>query len=448
MSIVIGLVGIGLVIFLHELGHLVAAKATGISVETFSIGWGPKITSFTRGGTEYRVSWLPLGGYCKMKGDTALLRAWRDKSERIEAEPGDFFAARPWQRIVVLAAGPFINFLFAVVVLGVIATIGYTIYTYDNRIVLASEYLSQPGPADEAGLETGDRIVAVDGSPTDTFRDIQQVISQNPREQLQLQIRRNGRSLAVSITPQLDPNSGAGQIGVYPWVPPVIESVTENSAADLAGLQPGDRIVSVDDTETPHSIAVRRAIDQGDAELSLAIDRGGRRIEVMVSPGEDESGSPVLGVRYEAMAARSPEVGPLRGMVVGAQDAVETLVLTIRSLRLLFAGVNLNEAVMGPVRLTYMAGEVASQGFQASIGRGLLSFFNFLSLISVALCFMNLLPIPALDGGQIVLATAEVVRRRPIHPKIVYRYQLVGNALILVLMVLALFNDILFFAGG
>jgi len=151
---------------------------------------------------------------------------------------------------------------------------------------------------------------------------------------------------------------------------------------------------------------------------------------------------------YETLEVRTPRFGLAAGLVEGVRQAFETLSLTVRGIGLLFAGVDLNQALMGPVRITYMVGEVATAGAEAGIGRGILSFFNFLSLISVTLFFMNLLPIPVLDGGQIVITLAEMVMRRQVHPRFVYHYQLVGNVIILGLMFFALFNDILFFARG
>ena len=136
------------------------------------------------------------------------------------------------------------------------------------------------------------------------------------------------------------------------------------------------------------------------------------------------------------------------GFVTGVRDSFETLFLTVKGIGLLFAGVDLNQALMGPVRITYMVGEVATAGASEGVGRALLSFFNFLSLISITLFFMNLLPIPVLDGGQIVLTLIEVVSQHPVSPRFVYRYQMIGNVLILGLMFFAFFNDFLFFARG
>jgi regulator of sigma E protease len=450
LNVLIGLIGLGLVVFLHELGHLIAAKANGVTVEAFSVGWGRKIWSFSRGGTDYRISWLPIGGYCKMKGEHALLRAWQERTPRIEVESGDFYAARPWRRVIILLAGPLVNLFFAIIVLAAIAIVGYSIQTFPNRIVMTTDYGgADTTPALAAGLETGDRIVAIDGDSIETFRDLQTTIARAPQEELRMTIERDGLTREATITPELDTSSGAGRIGVFPWVDPVVGRVEPSSAAAIAGLRPGDRILSVDDVATPHSIAVEVAVDAArQSTIPVVVDREGTEERLRLIPDVDSEGTASLGVMYETLEVRTPRFDLAAGLVEGVRQAFETLSLTVRGIGLLFAGVDLNQALMGPVRITYMVGEVATAGAEAGIGRGILSFFNFLSLISVTLFFMNLLPIPVLDGGQIVITLAEMVMRRQVHPRFVYHYQLVGNVIILGLMFFALFNDILFFARG
>lgn len=449
LNVVIGLLGLGLVVFLHEMGHLIAAKANGVTVEAFSVGWGRKIVSFTRGGTDYRISWLPIGGYCKMKGEHALLQAWQNRSSSVEVEEGDFLAAAPWRRVIILLAGPLVNLVFAVLVLGLIAMIGYSIQTFPNRIVLASDFGSTEGPATEAGLETGDVVTRIGNRNVETFRDIQTIIGQSAQQQLDLSYRRDGSVNSTTLTPELDVQTGAGRIGVYPWVDPVVSSVSPGTSADLAGLQPGDRIVEVGGAATPHSLAVQQALQEaGSAAVELRVERDGELRTLTAVPDSSESGQVALGVSWETLDLRSPRFGLLGGLVEGLRQSFETLALTVRGIGLLFAGVDLNQALMGPVRITYMVGEIATTSAEAGFGRALLSFFNFLSLISVTLFFMNLLPIPVLDGGQIVITLVEMLLRRPLHPRVVYHYQMVGNVIILGLMFFALFNDILFFARG
>lgn len=449
INILIGLFGLGIVIFVHELGHLLAAKAVGISVEAFSIGWGRALWSRSFRGTEYRISWLPIGGYCKMKGEHALIRAWQDRADHVNVEEGDFLAARPWQRIFVLVAGPLANVLSAIVVFGLVALVGTTTQDFPARIVLVGDYSDAITPAEEAGLETGDVVRTIDGATIRSFGDLREIVSRSADRDIVMTIERAGSERTVTVTPALDRSSGAGTIGVYPWVEPIVDEVGEGSAAELAGIATGDRIVAVDGQATPHSIAVEMALRAATrAEVAIAVERDGASVPVTAVPQADEAGVPRLGVAFQAMTVETPGLGPVRALATGARDTIDTLTLSLRGLGMLFRGIDVTNALLGPVRITYLVGEVATVGFAAGLMRGLTTLASFLGLLSVTLAFMNLLPIPVLDGGQIVLTVVEAIARRPLHPRLVYRYQMVGNVLILALMVFALFNDLIFFARG
>lgn len=445
-SILIGLIGLGLVVSVHEFGHLLAAKAVGIGVEAYSVGWGKKLFGFTKGETEYRLSAIPLGGYCKMKGEHALMEAWQNESSTIPAEEGAFYSAKPWERILVLFSGPLVNVLFAVLVFGVVAWAGYTVQTFSNRVVLASELTGSEAPADAAGLQTGDEIVEISGEEIRSFREIQEIVSRSPQEQLTVTVRRDGSRRVLEMTPRLNRETGAGQIGIYPWIEPVIGEIRPGSAAEVAGLRRGDRILSIGGREVNNSIDLVQALQDGSDARTVRYERNGEVATTRIVPGENEAGEPSIGVSFEPLEYRIQAEGLFPALGRGVERTVETLVLAVRSLGLLFAGVDLSQAVAGPVRITYLVGEVAQQGFQSGLGQGLVSFFNFISLISVMLFFMNMLPIPVLDGGQILLSAFEGVTRKPLRPRFVYRYQMIGTAIVLVIIGFAFFSDILFLA--
>ncbi|WP_455382649.1 RIP metalloprotease RseP [Salinispira pacifica] len=455
IQILIGLVGLGLVVFVHEAGHLIVAKLVGIEVEAFSIGWGKKLVGYTFRGTEYRISLIPLGGYCRMKGEHALQKAFETNADEIPKEPGDFYAARPWQRILVLLAGPAMNLLFAVVVLSIVWYAGFTIQTFGNRVVLESDYptasSSGPFPATKAGLQTGDRILEIDGQKINDFRDIEQAVSPNPDTTLQFTVETpQGDRQRLSVTPALNKSTGAGRIGVYPWVDPVVGSV--RGPAQQAGLKPGDKVVSLDGKPVNQSVQFQSIVD-GLAGKTVPITylRDGQKksssitIPLSAQDSKNRSVASDAGVRFRGLTVHTPRYTPLEAVGKGAQETVRTLTLTISGIGLLFRGVDLSQAVAGPIRITYLVGEVATQGFATSARAGLISFFNFLSLLSVVLFFMNLLPIPVLDGGQILLSAIEGVSRRPLRPRYVHRYQMVGVVIVFLLIFFAFFNDIMYF---
>jgi regulator of sigma E protease len=438
----LGLVGLGVVVFVHELGHFLAARLVGIDVEAFSIGWGKPILKKKVGTVEYRLGLFPLGGYCKMRGDNEFQEAWENRKNAVAPEPGSWFGANPFRRIIVALAGPFFNLVFAVLVLSVIWGTGFEVTTLDNRIILASEINGESYPADESGLKTGDRIIGINGHKTPYYHDIQENIAVNPEKNLSLAVERNGSMLDIEVRPSLDKSTGAGKIGIYFWTDPVISAVTGSAAA--AGLEEGDRILRVNGEALPYTVGMMKILEKSPPELTLDYDRNGQTGQAILIPAYAENGEADLGISYGIVQYRNPPLNPFAALVKGAQETWKTFVVSLRSLALLFKGIDLTQAVSGPVRITYMAGDIAAEGFAQSPGTGIRSMANFLSLISIALCVMNLLPLPVLDGGMILLFLIEAVRRKPLHPRAINAFQTVGVVLIFGLMLFAVFGDILY----
>ena len=261
MSFVIGLVGLSLMVLIHEFGHFLAARLFGVEVLKFSVGMGPKLWGKKIGRTEYLLSALPLGGYCQMKGEEDFVKAMEMKAKRIDGSPGSLYGVSPWKRMVIAFAGPFFNLASAALLFFVINIGGYTIETTDNRIVLASEFTGETDmPADKAGLRTGDRIAAVNGKKTEYFYQILEAAALNADKELTLTVDRRGDLMTVRVTPRLNPQTGGGVIGVYSFQPPEVAEVRTGSPAFEAGLRPGDVITAVDDHPVAHSIELQQAL--------------------------------------------------------------------------------------------------------------------------------------------------------------------------------------------
>ncbi|MDR2435401.1 MAG: site-2 protease family protein [Treponema sp.] len=447
IKIILGLLGLGVVVFVHELGHFLAARLVGIDVEAFSIGWGNPILKKKIGKVEYRLGMFPLGGYCKMRGENEFQEAWEKGQQGVSYTKGAYFAASPPRRILVSFAGPFFNLVFAVLVLSIIWGIGFEVNTLDNRIVLASEiHPEEHYPADDAGLKTGDRIVEINGKKTSYYHEVQENIAVNPEKSLPVIVERDGEKLSLEVTPSLDKSSGAGKIGVYFWTDPVIETVNPESPAALAGLSGGDRIERVNGRPISHSLDFLMELEKKPAVLALGFTRNGEKRQADLIPQYDDKGEANLGIAWASIQYRTPLLSPFAALARGAAESWKTLVISLRSLRLLFRGIDLTQAVSGPVRITYMMGDVAAEGFGQGFGAGVRSMVDFLALISIALCVMNLLPLPILDGGMIVLFVIEMIRRKPINPRAATVFQTLGAALIFGLMILAVFGDILYLA--
>lgn len=446
LTILIGIFGFGIMVFVHELGHFLAAKAAGIEVEVFSLGWGRKMVGFTRGGTSYQISWFPIGGYCRLKGEEAITQA-------AAREKSSFYAASPAQRILVALAGPFANILFAVLVLSFIWWTGFTVYSDDNRIILASEYGfssgESPSPAEKAGLQTGDRVLFINDVPVNYFQDILERIAVSPEEELRLVLERDYRTVTTTITPSLDYQTGAGKIGVYAWRDPVIGEVEPGSIAFRAGLKKGDMIVRLDEREIRNTLDIFQVLSGQPPSVTVTYLRGGQAGSTNLGLRYGEEGVPEWGLRFALNVYSSPELGLGGALQRGLAETWQTMTVTIKGIRLLFRGrdINVRNAVAGPLRITYYVGSVATSGFSLGFSEGFVSFFRFLCLLSVVLFIMNLLPLPALDGGQTLIFLLEIIMRRPVSPKIVSRIQVFGFSVLIMLFVLITFSDILFFLG-
>ncbi|MDR1638047.1 MAG: site-2 protease family protein, partial [Treponema sp.] len=297
-------------------------------------------------------------------------------------------------------------------------------------------------PADEAGLETGDRIISINGVDTPYYHDIQENIAVNPEKDLALKVDRNGTILDLTVRPNLEKSTGAGKIGVYFWTEPVLSETA--GPARAAGLLPGDRILRVNGEDLPYTMKMLSILEGSPQSLTVEYERKGEKASTVLIPLYQEGGAVDLGLSYGAVTYKNPSLPPPAALAKGTRETWKTLVVSLRSLSLLFRGIDLTQAVSGPVRITYMAGDIAAEGFGQGIGTGFRSMANFLSLISIALCVMNLLPLPVLDGGMILLFAVELVQRKPLHPRVVSAFQTVGVVLIFGLMIFAVFGDILY----
>jgi regulator of sigma E protease len=431
-------------VFVHELGHFIAAKRVGIEVETFSLGWGKKIVGFDYRGTNYRISMLPFGGYCKLKGEDPY-------SPQEQRPDGTFFAASPWKRIVTSAAGPLANMLFAILILTLIWWIGFNVHTDGNRIILASEYtldsFAGPPPATEAGLQTGDRILAVDDQRVNHFQDLLESVATAPNQEIVLIIERDGRQLQTTLVPELDLDTGAGKIGVYAWRDAIIEEVQVGQAASLAGLQRGDRIVAAGGKPVRHTMDLYQQLQDRPETLPIRYERDGMERETTLVLDYGEQGFANLGITFAVGVYPSQNVGPLGALRKGVEESWEILTVTLKGFGLLFQGINLRKAVAGPLRIIYTVGSAAASGFSFGFAQGLAYYFRLLCWLSIVLFIINLLPIPGLDGGQILVFTLEVLRRKPLDPKVIARIQMIGFSFIVLLAVVVTFNDIFLFMG-
>lgn len=436
LTILYGILGLGLIVLIHETGHLIAARMCGVKVEAFSVGMGPILLHKTIKDTDYRLSLIPLGGYCEMKGEKAFSEALESNAKEITGEPDSLYGVHPLKRAFIAFMGPFFNVIFAFFAFIIISAIGYNYYSTPSKIILANEvYPDFSSPAAEAGLKTGDTIYQIDEEPIINFADISSYVSLHPDEELVFKVLRDNKDLSFVVKTELDTETGAGKIGVLNWVNPLVAEVIPDSSAANMGLSAGATITKVDGEPVFNT-----------TDISLLIT--GKNSVVMewekdsnIFSGTLDLNTGDVGIRFASDRYHTPTYGFFGSIKQGFLETIETIGLTFKSIGLLFKGVDFTSAVSGPIRITQMIGETAVSGFSASFSTGIVTVLNFLALISISLFIMNLLPIPILDGGLILFALIETISRRKIHPKVLYYVQFIGLAFIAVLFCIALFSD-------
>jgi regulator of sigma E protease len=465
-DILFGLLGFGILVLIHEFGHFIVAKALGIEVEVFSIGWGKRIWGFEKNGTDYRLSIFPIGGFVRMKGETQYREAIQRGDKTIEGEPGSFFYAAPWKRILVALAGPAINLFFAFLVFGIIAMGPSEFEAFSTKVRIINEsdlaaidtsdeegvrvqslLREASDSAFEAGLRDGDRITKVNGSPVLNSRDLRMALILPNTDTVVLEVQRNNQLLELEVPIYLDSEYGDGILGTQPYIESVVSRVISGSAAEQAGLQVGDRITAVNGNPVDNRNDFVALLQNSDDEITMSITRNSQSIEILVTP-EVQEGTKIVGVYFDFFSYTQEGLPFFPALARGVTRSFETLDLTIKGLGALFRGLNPMNAVSGPIRIIAIGGQLASTGFDAGFILGLRQFFEFLALLSIALFFGNLLPIPVLDGGQILVYSAEALRRKAFTPKALYRYQSFGAVIVLALFLFAFFGDIMFLIQG
>ncbi len=442
ITIVSAVVLLGVLIFVHELGHFAVAKWAGVGVNTFSLGFGPKLWGFTRGRTEYRVSWIPLGGYVRMVGE--------NPGQEVAAGdiPQSFSHKSVGRRLAIVAAGPAANVIFALVVYYLLVVLWGMPAPLPPRVGQVGPHT----PAAAAGMQPGDLVLSVDGRPIKDWQTMRDIVLESRGRPLRFVVRRQGRRVTLTITPkghQVTNLFGESvvqyRIGIsreaMPF-PAVVGKLVAGGPAQAAGVEVGDRIVSVDGQPVSNWGDLLRKVAAGQGKaLRLGIERRGARLQVTVTPQTNSylgpDGKPRKSYSLGILPKRefySRSVGLLAAVPLAFKrtyQAGEVIFLTV--VKLLQRKVAV-KSLGGPILIAQAAGEAAKSGLASLLGLA--------ALISVNLAILNLLPIPALDGGHLFFFLIEAVIRRPVPLKVRQGAQQVGVALLLFLMAMVFYNDI------
>lgn len=529
---------LGVLVAVHEFGHFIVAKACGVKVLKFAIGFGPRLIGFTRGETEYKICILPLGGYVKMAGELPYEELSPEEAKR------GFLAQPPWKRALIVAAGPAFNLIFPVIVF-------FFVYLGDYKALSSRVGSVEPGlPAAMAGIKAGDRITSVDGEPVKTFDELREVLKDRFDKEIVVNVERDSQVLAIKLKPMsgLEDNRiekvKRGFIGIAAIAKPPVLGVPENSPAYAAGLRTFDRILSVNGKPVADEPELDSALTKATGELLLGVARfeavaapgitahtpklftvklpkqqgvegaasiGAERADLYLSAvmpkgaadvaglkvgdrlialegkpltsaqtfalkleefdskpfalswrsgSEEKAGTltqqktqvkdelgnklfvldPGLGVGAIRVAENYKEdmttvhMGPMEALRASLKIVPEFIRQTVLVVQKLFTGQISTDTIGGPVMMYQLAQKSSEQGFD--------SFLRLMALISINLGIMNLLPIPILDGFALLSALWEGVRRRPIPMRAREVANMVGLAMLVLLMVKVFWNDI------
>jgi len=439
MTVVTAVIVLGILIFVHELGHFLMAKRAGVGVLKFSLGFGPKLAGVRRGETEYLLSALPLGGYVKMIGEDP-----GDESPEA-ADPRRSFARKPvGTRALIVLAGPLANFLLPVVIFW--AVFMFVGQGYFLPVIGTPETGS---PAAAAGLQAGDRIQAVNGAAVGRWEEVAEAVQGSAGRPLELTVSRGAERVDVRLEPRVERSRDLfGQeverwdLGLQPLVSTRIGQVIPGHVAQEAGLQTGDRIVAVEGRPVAEWEQLAKAIHASPGRpVSLTVERDGKQFTLTVTPrptpqapggaGEAEIG--LIGIS-PAPESQYRRLDPVRGFGAAVTKTLDMSVLIVQGVIKLLQGQIAADTIGGPILIGQMAGEVAQ--------RGLLELLTFTALLSINLGILNLLPVPVLDGGHLLFALIEALRGKPVSLRKREIAQQVGIVLLVALMIFATYNDL------
>ncbi len=433
MTFLYFLIALGLLIFVHELGHFILAKRQGVKVEEFSLGFGPRLIGFRKGETDYRISALPLGGYVKMLGE--------DPQEGSD-DPRSFSNKTIWQRAKIIIFGPLMNFVFALVLMPIVFMLGRSqpVFLDQQPVVMG---VRGESPAAKAGIEKGDLILKIEGKEVSDWEDALNKFILSPNSRLMLTLERGGKAFEQLMEVSQMPEMKGGYTGIEPMLfignEAVIDGVASGGPAASAGLMKGDRVEAVNGKAISDWMDLAQKVNEnGGKEAELKVKRGDDSLVLKVTPEYNEEAKRwLIGIvkdRQSGMPMTVVRYGFLGSIKEGTKENIKLVGLTFSVLKRLFTGGLSYKVLGGPV--------IIAKASAAAAASGLSNFLYFLAFLSLQLAIINVMPIPVLDGGHLLFLGIEAVRRKPLSLKVRQYATQAGFFLLVAFMLLVTWNDL------
>lgn len=489
LGILAAILALGVLIFVHELGHFLMAKATGIAVDEFAIGFGREIIGFTRGETRYKIGWIPFGGYCRMRGEESKDRdkmeaedkekaengaqenddkkEMTDKSDKtevkleekqpesdqneekapethdevVEKDPHAMYNRPAWARVLTVSGGALFNYLLGVIIMILLFMFGFNEEVVPPTVQVYQQDLEgNPTPAYLAGLQDGDTILTMGGNEIESYSDIFKVGALEIDQEISVVYLRDGVTDSTTLTPVKDEETGLGFSGLGPLYTTLIGGIMEGSPADYSDLQEGDRILAINHNEVEYYHELSEQLDSYPTQqVTLTVQREEETFDMDVILAQ-EDGEGYLGI-YAGESISYIEHRKAKNFfnafAVGFKEANNLLVEVFDGLKALFGGkIDVQKNISGPVRIVQFTAIMAT-------GSRFSEFLRFIALISVALGFFNFMPLPGLDGGHFVINTFEMITTIKPPEKVLRVIEVTGLVFLIGLSILVFLSDII-----
>lgn len=431
VGIVAAAVGLGVIVFIHEWGHFIVAKMFGVRVLVFSLGYGNRLFGWNRNGTDYRISVFPVGGYVRMAGD--------NPSEERSGAPDEFLAKPRWQRLLIIVAGPFMNFVLAIALTWGLYMVGVPIPAYSHKAVQVAAVIPQSA-AEKAGLKVGDQIVALDGTKVSDWDEAFANPAIVPGHELAVDVERDGKTIPLRVRVPQQLTDGFDVLGC-PKQRVEIDSVAKNDPAAKAGLKSGDEITSVNNEPLENRDVLMAVIVQlGGKPVTIGVRRDGKDSSmtltpVFTDPGDGNGKRWVIGANF----GPGETVRESYSFFESAKQSWEKNISLAKEMLSVFGGL-----FSGRVSIKDLAGPVGIVKVSVQAAKlGVAEFIIFMAFLSLDLGIVNLLPIPILDGGHVLMLAIEGSLRRDLSVAVKERFLTVGLVFLLAVIGFVTYFDVL-----